>query len=268
MLDCRGGGGAGFERNGCLRRARVAEGAATAAGTTAIEAGRLPRRSAKERKRSGLPGSVAKGRPGGRGRRRRPVPACLRRPAGRGSPWSSPGPWPRAGPPPPRPALSAAVPPQARPAAAGQSSIAREPLAAEEERRTPMRNGASGGSRSSPRPAPSSSPCASQSLGGPGILRQEFQAGSRVRGGNSATWAALAVGAEVLLQERHHRARNDAPGARQTVSRPPLNGKYYFAREVGHVSTLVGAGVGLSGAKIRRRPPGKASGTSRPGMLD
>ena len=170
---------------------------------------------------------------------------------------AAPPPRPAAPPPPPKPA-----PPPPR-----QSTIAREPTAAEveeEEAEAELRKwqfaviAKTGAFKLA---------TTSQSLGG---LAATYDKSSKPVASVEAEFRhqdGFAVGAEVLYYKNDITAPGTTLQAQQTVISTTLNGKYYFGGESGTFHPFLGAGVGFAGANFGGDLQGKSSGPSFQGML-
>lgn len=170
---------------------------------------------------------------------------------------AAPPPRPAAPPPPPKPA-----PPPPR-----QSTIAREPMAAEveeEEAEAELRKwqfaviAKTGAFKLA---------TTSQTLGG---LAATYDKSSKPVASVEAEFrhqGGFAVGAEVLYYKNDITAPGTTLQAQQTVISGMLNGKYYFGGPEGWFHPFLGAGVGFAGANFGGDLQGKSSGPSFQGML-
>ena len=168
-------------------------------------------------------------------------------------------PPPRPAAPPPRPA---APPPPSR-----QSTIAREPVAAEVEEEEADAERAKWRIAVIAKTGAFNLATTSQTLGG---LASTYDKSSKPVAGLEAELRhvdGFAVGAEVFYYKNDITAPGTTLQGQQTVVSTTLNGKYYFGGSEGWFHPFVGAGVGLAGAKFGGDLQGKSSGTSFQGML-
>jgi hypothetical protein len=182
------------------------------------------------------------------------------------APAVSAPPKPAAPPPPPRPA-PAAAPPKPAPPPPRQSTIAREPVAAEEEEEEAEAERRKWRIAVIAKTGAFQLATTSQTLGG---LASTYDKSSKPVAGFEAELRHLdgfAVGAEMFYYKNDITAPGTTLAATQTVISGMLNGKYYFGGPEGLFHPFLGGGIGFAGAKFGGDFQGKSGGPAFQGML-
>jgi hypothetical protein len=171
---------------------------------------------------------------------------------------------PLAAAPPPRPA----APPPPKPAPPPrQSTIAREPVAAEVEEEEAEAELAKWRIAVIAKTGAFKLATTSQTLAG---LASTYDKSSKPVASLEAEFRhvdGFAVGAEVLYYKNDITSPGTTLQAQQTVISTTLNGKYYFGGASGTFHPFLGGGVGFAGASFGGDLQGKSSGPSFQGML-
>ncbi|HKW39285.1 MAG TPA: outer membrane beta-barrel protein [Burkholderiales bacterium] len=161
----------------------------------------------------------------------------------------------------------AAAKPKPAPPPPRQSTIAREPVAAEEEEEDAEAELHRWRFAIIPKAGVVKLATTSQTLGG---VQASYDKTSKPALGLELEFRHLrgfAVGAEVLYYKNDLTVPGAALAGDQTVFGAMFNGKYYFGGESGRFHPFLGAGVGFSSAKFGGDFQGSASGPAFQGML-